>query len=299
MRYRQGVDAYNVGNFHVAVDYFLEADQLAPNAALSFNIARAYEKMNDVAAALRWYRDYLRRAPEAPDRVAVDGTIHALESRLQQQGVQQLTILSEPEGATLKVDGSAVGVTPWTSELAPGAHAVELTLEGYAPEARTVEVAPEHAQDLTIVLGAAPVGAAATPAPASPPEVASAPTTPPSRGVDMPRPARNDLTLTTIGWAGIGAGGAALGGALVFELLRQSAEADTRKQKTQVAYADSLDTMESRQTTARVLAGVGGALVVTGGVFLYFGMRKSHAAAPSVAASCSARGCWSVLRGAF
>src|SRR5262249_28961624 len=72
-RYRQGVEAYKAGHYRESIDYFLEADRASPSAALSFNIAVAYEKIDDVAAALRWYRDYLRRAPDAKDRAGVEG----------------------------------------------------------------------------------------------------------------------------------------------------------------------------------------------------------------------------------
>jgi hypothetical protein len=66
----------------------------------------------------------------------------------------------------------------------------------------------------------------------------------------------------------MGAGAATLGGALTCELLRQSAENAAEDDPTQVGYHDHLETMKSRRTAARVLAGVGGALVVTGGVLL-------------------------------
>src|SRR5689334_2986846 len=64
-RYEQGVEAYKKDRFKDAIDLFLEADHLAPSAPLSFNIARSYEKIGDDAGALRWYRDYLRREPNA------------------------------------------------------------------------------------------------------------------------------------------------------------------------------------------------------------------------------------------
>jgi hypothetical protein len=52
--------------------------------------------------------------------------------------------------------------------------------------------------------------------------------------------------------------GVALGGALTFELLRRSSESAAEKEDTQIGYQEKLDQMESRQTTARILAGVGG-----------------------------------------
>jgi hypothetical protein len=295
MRYRQGVEAYDAGKYRIAVDYFLEADHLAPNAALSFNIARAYEKLDDPAATLRWYRDYLRRDLEVPDRSAVEDRIHAMEARLAQKGVQQLTVLSDPEGAAVTLDGRPMGLTPWTSEVAPGSHALVLSLDGHAPEARTVALAADHAQDVVITLSAVSASAVSPTLPAASPNESVQPLPEP--------PARENSgtggTLTTIGWTGIGVGGAALGAALVCELLRGKAESDAKNQTTQVAYADRLDTMESYQTAARVLVGTGAALAVSGGVFLWLGMRAEHSAAPAVAASCSPQGCWSVVRGRF
>src|SRR5262249_36376341 len=92
VRYRQGVEAFKESRFRDAIDLFLEADQLAPSAALSFNIAAAYEKIDQPPAALRWYRDYLRRAPDAQDRAQIEGTVAKLEQVLAQGGVQQMTV---------------------------------------------------------------------------------------------------------------------------------------------------------------------------------------------------------------
>ena len=57
--------------------------------------------------------------------------------------------------------------------------------------------------------------------------------------------------------------------------------------------------MESRQSTARVLAGVGGVLVVTGAVLLVLDLKRGSSEQPPVAAGCDGRGCGVVLNGAF
>jgi len=54
-KYLKGAEAYNAGHYKDAVDLFLAADHLAPSAPLSFNIARAFEKLGDDSGALRWY----------------------------------------------------------------------------------------------------------------------------------------------------------------------------------------------------------------------------------------------------
>lgn len=54
-----------------------------------------------------------------------------------------LVCSSRPEGAKVLVDGHEGGVTPFTVErLAKGVHTVEFTMEGYASERKTVEIAP-------------------------------------------------------------------------------------------------------------------------------------------------------------
>src|SRR5688500_19949665 len=59
--FSRGVEHYRGARYQEAVNAFLEADNLVPSPALSFNIARAYEQLGETSSALRWYRDYLRR----------------------------------------------------------------------------------------------------------------------------------------------------------------------------------------------------------------------------------------------
>src|ERR1041384_6742549 len=59
VKFQQGSELYEAGQYQKAVQAFMEADALAPSAPLSFNIARAYERLDDPSGALRWYRDYL------------------------------------------------------------------------------------------------------------------------------------------------------------------------------------------------------------------------------------------------
>src|SRR5690349_10201210 len=119
-RYEAGVAAYEQGRYREAVERFKEADQLAPSPLLSFNIAKVYERMADNRSALAWYRDYLRRLPAAENRAAVRERIDVLERALRATGVQQVTVLSTPAGATVSIDNMSRGVTPWTGELIPG-----------------------------------------------------------------------------------------------------------------------------------------------------------------------------------
>jgi tetratricopeptide (TPR) repeat protein len=246
LKYQQGAEAYSAGSYSDAVDLFLEADRLAPSAPLSFNVARAYGNLGDEAGALRWYRDYLRRAPEAENAFDVRVTVAALASAMAKKGVQQLTVLSNPAGATVAIDGRPLGVAPWTGELSPGKHHVSLTLRGYTDAERNLTLPANEPIDVSAELERAPV----VDSPLAPGGAARGP------------------QLGVLPWVSLGAGAAVLGGALTFELMRRSAENDAHDQITQLGYKDSLESEQSRQTTARVLLGVGSAFVAAGGIML-------------------------------
>jgi len=304
-RYEQGVQAYQEGRHKDAIDLFLEADALAPSSALSFNIARAYEKIKDTSNALRWYRDYLRREPEADDKAAVGALIEEYEKVLEAKGLQQLSVLSEPETATVRVDGRPVGVTPWTGDVPPGSHTVSVSLRGYADAERQIALASDSAQDVNFRLQPA---TEATPVPAAVPAAAAA-TAPPAAAPADSGAAAEPQGIGIVTYVVLGAGVATLGAAGAFELLRGSAEDDAKNAKTQIEKSDALDTMDSRQTTARVLAGVGGALTIAGGVLLALDLtRGSDSSArvdtppePELAASgaCTFSNCFVSLQGSF
>src|SRR5581483_1534901 len=50
----------------------------------------------------------------------------------------KLTLTSSPSGADIFVDSSGVGKTPRTLEIAPGAHSIQLVLNGYKDEVRRI-----------------------------------------------------------------------------------------------------------------------------------------------------------------
>jgi tetratricopeptide (TPR) repeat protein len=276
-KYQQGALAYAAGRYKDAVDLFLDADRLAPSAPLSFNVALAYENLGDGSGALRWYRDYLRRDPRAQNAEVVRATIAALAAALAQKGVQQLTVMSTPVGATVAIDGQPLGVAPWTGELSPGRHRLLLTLRGYADAERDIELPAGEPIDISVPL--------ALPAPAP---------------VGGERPPPHGPRFGPLSWIALGVGAAALGGAVTFEVLRRSAENAARHDPTQLGYQSHLDTEQSRQTAARVLLGVGGAFVVAGGVMLV--LDPPHASGAQAARAdfiCLPQLCAATARGSF
>ena len=135
-RFDEGVTAFREHRYADAVEAFLKADALAASPALSFNIARSFERLDNPSSALRWYRDYRRRSPQAANAAEVEARISELGGKLAERGVQQLSVLSAPEGASVMIDERSVGVTPVTLELPPGRHRLHVRLAGYADQQR-------------------------------------------------------------------------------------------------------------------------------------------------------------------
>ncbi len=64
-RYKTGLNAYNVGNFDLAITEWKVAYQLLAVPDFLFNIAQAYRQKRDYANAVFFYNSYLRGKPDA------------------------------------------------------------------------------------------------------------------------------------------------------------------------------------------------------------------------------------------
>jgi tetratricopeptide (TPR) repeat protein len=241
--FEKGVSAYREARFYDAVDIFLETNRLYPDPKLSFNVGKAFEGMGNQPGALRYYREYLRRLPDAPDAHDVETHVHQLELALSQKGLQQLTVLSTPDGATVKLDGQAVGVTPWTGASFAGKHRIVLEATGHERNESVIELDPHRARDFTIELRKTPAK----------PDVDSPAKSAPANV----EPKISPFTLATLA-TGIGL----LGTALI----------------AQVA-SGSNSTGISR--TAAFFAGGGTGVTVVGGLMLYFDLSPSNGSTPS------------------
>ncbi|HEY2406233.1 MAG TPA: PEGA domain-containing protein [Polyangiaceae bacterium] len=236
----QGAIAYREGRFFEAVEIFSETNRLYPEPALVFNIGKAYEGMGNPSGALRYYREYLRRAPNASDRADVTPRIERFEQALSAKGLQQITVISTPEGATLKLDGQAVGVTPFTCETFAGKHRLELALGGYQATERVIDLDLSRAEDFNVSLEPEPAKQLAPTPPQLPPA----------------EPKIGALTLTSIG------SGVALLAASV------------------IAQAAGGTDSSGVSRTAAFFAGGGAGLSALGGVMLYFDLTPTSTAAP-------------------
>lgn len=78
----QGERFYRLSDYPAALRQYEAAYRLDPRPALLFNVARCHEVMANLELAIRYYRRYLRRTPEAKDRAIVEQRIRNLRKRL-------------------------------------------------------------------------------------------------------------------------------------------------------------------------------------------------------------------------
>lgn len=287
-KYDEGSRAFAEKNYKEAIDLFLDADSLVSSAALAYNISLAYGAMSDAPSSLKWAREYLRRAPDAEDRLAVEKRIDGLESDLAAKGLQQVTVNSTPTGALVVVDDATVGVTPWTGELKPGNHRIELRLTHHEAARSVFDLRPDRALDVKYALVRMNPSKPSVSPTGKPPEVTTA------RHDTPARVSQGSGTVVAFGVATLATGAIGFGAAIGLEVARAASEAAARGAADQVDAMAELDGAEDLQLGARVAVGVGGGLVLAGGAMLIAGLVSDEALgaqAPKASAACNDDGC--------
>jgi hypothetical protein len=286
--YGAGLSAYEQQRYREALDHLTCANALVPSAELAYNIAVTYDAMGDAASALSWFREYRRQGGKDAESAPVRDKVAELEAALQARGVQQVTFVSSPSGATLRVDGQAMGLTPFTLELKPGRHSYQLTAPGRASVEAAFELRADRSLDVAVELDEA---ARATPAPPAVAARVTAPAAHPSEPSFVSR-------IRPWTWASLGAGTLLLGGALGVELRRRQLDTELGD-VPQERYRERYDEMSAHQTTARVLLGLGAAAVTAGGVLLVLDVSREPAVSELALAPCAAGGLCMAAGGAF
>jgi tetratricopeptide (TPR) repeat protein len=115
--YLAGVANYKAGRYAEAIGEFQTADQIRPSPVLSFNIAQCYEKMADLQSARTAYQEYLARAPNAPDRAAVEATIASIDKRLAEKRADSVVLIPSTQVSQTQektqpywISGTLIGV---------------------------------------------------------------------------------------------------------------------------------------------------------------------------------------------
>ncbi|MEM9188331.1 MAG: PEGA domain-containing protein [Myxococcota bacterium] len=116
---------------------------------ITFNIAKAHERMFRYDLALEYYQRYLTEAGPEGDRTAeVQATMSTLE------GLLATLVIDVNVEATVWVDDREVGVVPGQIRVPGGRHVVELRADGYTSEQQEVQVSARAVETMTFELEA-------------------------------------------------------------------------------------------------------------------------------------------------
>ena len=278
--FARGIELAKQSLYEAALEQFNDAYAKSPHFAVLYNIGQAQMALGRPLEAIEALTRYLREgADQVPlsRREQVQAQIGLLESRL-----AELSITTNPAGATIRVDGRDVGRTPLFQpvRLAAGTHAVSASLPDGAQVTRAVTLAEAERQRLELDLTAATTAAKPPPAlalAAAPPEV-------PARVAERPSSADADArdaitmrrTAYILAGAGVLSGGAALGVYMWNRGRYDDWRASNALLQTQMpgsaayrARATANNALAESLTTANhailALSIVGGALIAAGG----------------------------------
>jgi hypothetical protein len=297
--YEAGLIAYRAGKYSDAIDQLLEADKVMPHAAFSYNIALVYEAMGDSRSALRWLRRHVRQSGN--DTIA-EGTwrkVKKFEKELQAQGLQQVTIVANVNGATVWIDGHALGMSPFTTEIVPGSHSVTVAFEGYEPVQKSFELRADKSIDVEVLLIAKKEKPVELDKTVAGKDVILLSRFTVAGGVvpaDSTQPFLSKIRPWT--WAGLGVGVAMLGGAAIFEVKRRNDEDDARH-ASQVQYQAKWDDVNSSKNIARVLLVSGVAATAMGLSLLTVDLTRGGTKTSANVESCDGLGTCVSMRGSF
>ncbi len=82
IHYQAGQKAYAAGDYRLAIREFASAEQLAPSGYNDYNLGLCYDKIGEADPAVRYYRSYLDRVPDAKNRAAVEASISRLDAAM-------------------------------------------------------------------------------------------------------------------------------------------------------------------------------------------------------------------------
>ena len=181
-RFQKGLDFSKDGQHRAALLEFKKAYEHVPSWQVLYNLGQASRELKDHASALGWYERYLVEGGSGipPKRKKeVERAIAELRPK-----VASLRVSTTTAGAEVLVDDLPMGVTPLAQPLRVNAGRLKLTvtLKGYLPVQRIVEVAGAEEQELTVDL----VPLNPTPAASEPP--APTPVATPEQRLPSPPP---------------------------------------------------------------------------------------------------------------
>jgi hypothetical protein len=124
--FTQGEQLYGQGEYGAAIWNFRQADRIRVTPEVAFDLAKCHEKLNDVAFATFYYRQYLKRAPNANDALDVAERVGTVLAKAESEGRGLLEVMS-PGAVDVAINKSSFAEAPVAVFLAPGEYEVTAT----------------------------------------------------------------------------------------------------------------------------------------------------------------------------
>jgi hypothetical protein len=190
--FERGSALYDLGKYHDAVVEYEEAYKAKPDPALLFNIAQCYRLAHEPESALRIYRSYLRRVPNAPNREEVEQYIQTLQAQIDEPTSHPPEWRPLPAGPlvpTLAAPPPAGAPAAKPAAVTPSAPSAAKPAAPLAAPA-----APEPPANAPAPASSAPGAAPPTAKPVAPAPVARPGVTPPAAPVSVTPAAASGVT---------------------------------------------------------------------------------------------------------
>jgi tetratricopeptide (TPR) repeat protein len=147
-RFAAGTSLYNEGDYKLALIEFERTHDLCPNYKVLYNIGQVNMQLNNYARARMALERYLKEGgteipPARAQRVEADLT-------LLRQRTAFVRVVTNVPGATVLIDDTEVGVTPFALLVDAGKHNVSVKMSGHLPASKAITLA--GSDDVTVKL---------------------------------------------------------------------------------------------------------------------------------------------------
>jgi hypothetical protein len=259
IHYERGQRAFDIGKYPDAIDEYAKVYEIGGNSTMLFNIAQAHRLNNQPADALRFYRRYLQRSPNAPNKADVEQKINEMEKAVEDRGRAQGT-LTTPSAAP-------PAMTPAPPAAAP-------TPPPPPPPPPPPVAAPTPSPAASPPPSAAPYSSPVT---TEPPPVTPAPTSEPADSAS----GGSGRTVAIVSLLAIGTGGLVLA---AFEGLSASSKADTitaQSKGTTTVFDPAVETAGRRANAIAITSAIVGVAALGIGGYLFFSRPSSDDGSPT------------------
>lgn len=124
--FTQGEALYQQGEYGAAIWNFRQADSIRITPEVAFDLAKCHEKIGDVAFSTFYYRQYLKRDPNAKDALDVAERVGTVLAKAEGEGRGLLEVIS-PGAIELAVNNGRFAEAPVAMFLPPGEYELSAT----------------------------------------------------------------------------------------------------------------------------------------------------------------------------